>query len=63
MGGIDCESTIIKAITSRFKNFEDAIQNFCATKTKHTITLTRNIKDYKENEMGILSPTEYFRQP
>jgi len=57
-----CESTIIKAITSRFKDFEDAVQNFCAIESDHTIILTRNIKDYKESELGILSPSEYISQ-
>jgi predicted nucleic acid-binding protein len=59
---IVCESTIIKAVTSRFKDFEDAVHNFCAIESNHTIILTRNIKDYKESELGILSPSEYKSQ-
>lgn len=57
-----CESTIKKAIKSRFKDFEDAVQNYCAIESNHTIILTRNIKDYKESELGILSPSEYTSQ-
>lgn len=57
-----CESTIIKAIKSRFKDFEDAVQNYCAVESNHTIILTRNVKDYKESELGILSPSEYRSQ-
>ena len=59
---IVCESTITKAVTSRFKDFEDAVQNFCAIESNHTIILTRNIRDYKESELGILSPSEYVSQ-
>ena len=59
---IVCESTIIKAVTSRFKDFEDAVQNFCAVESNHSIILTRNNKDYKESELGVLNPSEYVSQ-
>lgn len=55
-------STITKAAASKFKDFEDAVQNYCAAEANHTIILTRNIKDYKESGLGILSPGEYVSQ-
>lgn len=57
-----CETTINKAIQSRFTDFEDAVQNYCALESNHTIILTRNTKDYKESEMAILTPNEYVKQ-
>lgn len=57
-----CESTIKKAIDSDFKDFEDAVQNFCALEAGHKIILTRNTKDYKESELGILTPIEFLSQ-
>lgn len=56
------ESTITNAVLSKFKDFEDAVQNYCAAEANHTIILTRNIKDYKESELAILTPTEYLSQ-
>lgn len=57
-----CETTVNKAIQSRFRDFEDAVQNYCALESNHTIILTRNTKDYKESEMAILTPNEYVKQ-
>lgn len=54
------ESTIIKAINSTFKDFEDAVQNFCAIESDHQIIVTRNVKDYKESELAILTPKEFI---
>jgi predicted nucleic acid-binding protein len=56
------ESTITNAITSKFKDFEDAVQNYCATEANHTVILTRNIKDYKESKLAVLTPKEYLSQ-
>lgn len=57
-----CQTTVNKAIQSKFKDFEDGVQNFCAIEANHNILITRNIKDYKESELAILSPTEYLAQ-
>ena len=45
---------------SKFKDFEDAVQNFCAEKSGHQILVTRNTKDYKESKLSILTPKEYL---
>lgn len=57
-----CETTIMKAIRSKFTDFEDAVQNFCAIEANHKIILTRNTKDYKESKLAILTSTEYVSQ-
>lgn len=51
---------ITKAANSRFKDFEDAVQNYCAEAADHKIIVTRNTKDYKESNMSILTPKEYL---
>jgi len=48
---------IEKALNSGFKDFEDALQNFAAANNGEIeVIVTRNVKDYKKSEIGILSP-------
>ncbi len=54
------ESTVSKSIASKFKDFEDGVQNFCAEESKHKVLITRNTKDYKESDLAIMSPREYL---
>jgi len=54
------ESTVKKSITSKFIDFEDGVQNYCAQESKHTIIITRNTKDYKESKLAIMTPREYL---
>lgn len=54
------QGVIDKAATSRFKDFEDAVQNYCAEMSGHKILITRNVKDYKESKLSILTPKEYI---
>jgi predicted nucleic acid-binding protein len=54
------ESTVNKSIASKFKDFEDGVQNFCAEESKHKILITRNTKDYKESDLAIMTPKEYL---
>ncbi|MEO1654168.1 MAG: hypothetical protein AAFU64_11515, partial [Bacteroidota bacterium] len=49
-----------QAINSNFKEFEDAVQNYCAQASGHGIILTRNTKDYKESGLSIFTPREYL---
>jgi len=58
---IDKESIII-ALNSEFKDFEDAIQNFAAEGSNEVrIILTRNIKDYKKSKLAVFNPENYLR--
>ena len=54
------QAVIDKASKSKFKDFEDSIQNFCAVEASHEILITRNTKDYKESELSIFTPKEYL---
>ncbi len=54
------QSTVLKAIESKFKDFEDGVQNFCAQESNHRILITRNVKDYKESNLAIFTPSEYL---
>lgn len=48
---------IEKALNSGFKDFEDALQNFSAVNSgKIEVIVTRNVKDYRKSEIGVLSP-------
>lgn len=52
------ESTVHKSSKSKFKDFEDGVQNFFAMESKHKIIATRNVKDFKESKLAILTPKE-----
>ncbi len=54
------QMVIDKASNSRFKDFEDSVQNYCAVESGHEIIITRNTKDYKESELSIMTPREYL---
>ncbi len=52
-------TTLKKALKSKHKDFEDAIQMMCAyTVEKIDCIVTRNIKDYKDSEIPVMSPDE-----
>ncbi len=56
------KNTVINALNSDFKDFEDALQNFSAINNgKISIILTRNIKDFKKSELAILTPEIYLK--
>jgi predicted nucleic acid-binding protein len=50
------------ALTSGFKDFEDALQNFSAINdgTIESI-ITRNIKDFKQSDIGVLTPENFLK--
>ena len=45
---------------SEFKDFEDAIQNFCAEDEGLNHIITRNLKDYKKSNLSVLTPKEFL---
>lgn len=51
---------IDKGLASKFSDFEDALQYYCALKTNCTILVTRNGKDFKNSDIPVLSPDEYL---
>jgi predicted nucleic acid-binding protein len=52
---------IEKGLESNFIDFEDALQYHCAISKDCNIIITRNIKDFKESAIPVLSPTEYLK--
>ncbi len=53
---------IEKALTSEFKDFEDALQNYAAmNNSKIEVIVTRNIKDYKKSEIAVLTPESFVK--
>ena len=56
------KSTTEKAAYSEFKDFEDAIQNFCAKENGIKSIITRNVKDYSKSTLSIQTPKEFIRE-
>ena len=55
------KETILQALNSEFSDFEDALQYFAAIKKGDIETIiTRNIKDYKNSQIGVLTPADYL---
>ncbi len=56
------DSDIVKsALTSDFKDFEDSIQYFGAQKHKKVdCIITRNIKDYKDSSLPVMTPETFL---
>ncbi|MCB0515268.1 MAG: PIN domain-containing protein [Chitinophagales bacterium] len=56
------KNTVVNAMNSAFKDFEDALQNFSAMENGQiTIILTRNLKDFNKSELAILTPETYLK--
>lgn len=55
------ERTIELALSSSFKDFEDAIQYHAAIAGKVDCLVTRNKRDYKESRIPVLLPGELLR--
>lgn len=56
------KDSIIQALNSEFKDFEDALQNYSAELHKKIdIIVTRNTKDYKHSSLGVMTPDNYLK--
>jgi predicted nucleic acid-binding protein len=51
---------IDKGLSSKFRDFEDSLQYYCALGSECNILITRNVKDFKESELPVLTPDEYL---
>ena len=54
------DQVIDKGLVSKFADFEDALQYYCALKMDCNILITRNVKDFKESDISVLTPDEYL---
>src|SRR5665647_817920 len=56
------KDVILKALNSHFRDFEDALQNYSAELNGQIdIIITRNIKDFKNSSLGIMTPENYLK--
>jgi predicted nucleic acid-binding protein len=55
------DKIIDKGLTSKFTDFEDALQYHCAVKKDCNILITRNEKDFKYSEIPVMTPDEYLK--
>jgi predicted nucleic acid-binding protein len=51
---------IDKGLLSKFNDFEDAVQYYCALESNCNAIVTRNGKDFKYSEIAIFTPDEYL---
>ena len=54
------EIIIEKSLTSNFSDFEDGLQCFSALKANCNFIITRNLKDFKNSEIPVMTPTEFL---
>jgi len=56
------KESILQALHSEFKDFEDALQNYAA-EINDTIDciVTTNTKDYRKSTLGVLTPENYLK--
>jgi predicted nucleic acid-binding protein len=56
------KETILQAMHSSFKDFEDALQNYAAEYSKSVnVIITRNVKDYKESMLSVQTPNTFLQ--
>ena len=56
------QQTVKGAIASRFTDFEDSIQYYCALDNKKIdVLITRNTKDYKKSQIPVMTPADYLK--
>ena len=55
------EQTIEKGLNSSFKDFEDAVQYFCATESDCEVNITRNAKDFKKSMLPLMTAEEFLK--
>lgn len=52
---------IDKGLSSKFSDFEDALQYHCALKMDCNMLITRNVKDFKKSNIPVMTPDEYLK--
>lgn len=55
------EKIIDLALQSLFKDFEDAIQYYTAVQNNVPLILTRNLKDYKQSAIPVMTADDYLK--
>lgn len=56
------KEVIQQALNSSFRDFEEALQNYSAEMSGQVdVILTRNVKDYKNSALGVMTPESYCK--
>lgn len=56
------KNAIMHALNSNFRDFEDALQNYSAVLNGEVdLIITRNAKDFKNSELGVMTPESYIK--
>jgi predicted nucleic acid-binding protein len=56
------EKIIENSLDSKFKDFEDAVQYFCAKKIDAELIITDNIKDFKLSDIRVISAKDFYKE-
>jgi len=51
---------VLQALDSKFGDFEDALQHYAALSENVKTIVTRNIKDFKNSELAVLTPDQFL---
>lgn len=54
-------NTVQQAVDSSFSDFENAVQYYAATTAKADVIITRNIKDYKQSSIPVLTAEQFLK--
>jgi predicted nucleic acid-binding protein len=54
------KAAVLQALDSKFADFEDALQHYAAISEKVRTIVTRNVKDFKNSEVAVLTPDQYL---
>lgn len=54
------ERIVDNALTSEFKDFEDALQYYSALKENVDAIVTRNVKDFSLSKLPVMTPDEFL---
>lgn len=54
------ERIVDNALTSEFKDFEDALQYYSALKEDVDAIVTRNVKDFSLSKLPVMTPDEFL---
>lgn len=54
------DKIVDKGLSSKFSDFEDSLQYYCAIKMDCKLLITRNGKDFKESAIPVMTPDEYL---
>ena len=56
------EWVIDRALESDFRDFEDAVQYFCAQKAQAELIITDNVKDYRLSGILVMTVKDFFEK-